>query len=296
MNVRLLRGLLFAYLGYQMLRASSVPTCTWPAEMLQSPARWATCPVGDRDWLNVEACGGTRPWKEQYGELGTVRRYPYWSDRRIREIAAHNNIKLERHWQLTIRSPTLSIFPQIEAAERFAAPQCDLIARRMGKGIGLRAVEDFVTPPSVDFAKGAGGLTVAFYKRQYTKKVDGKALVVHTWAKSSDGCRVEICLFGSIENYSGYQAGSQTEVPRWRSSSTEAIEEFVASRGTINESQYDEDEVMVVEIVRTVHLEGMASGKHVFRRLRSAEWFAEVYLDVELTKDRWDLTPSSNAT
>ena len=42
---------------------------------------------------------------------------------------------------------------------------------------------------------------------------------------------------------------------------------------------------MAVEILRTINNEGMIT-RHVRQRIAVAEWFAEVYKDVELDKDR----------
>jgi hypothetical protein len=39
------------------------------------------------------------------GELSTIRRYAYWSDRRIRDIAADNPIDLDRRWRTAFRTP-----------------------------------------------------------------------------------------------------------------------------------------------------------------------------------------------
>ena len=53
-------------------------------------------------------------------ELGAVRRYSYWSDRRVRDIAADNSIELERRWRLGFTTPALWQF----------APQAQLIEDR----------------------------------------------------------------------------------------------------------------------------------------------------------------------
>ena len=76
----------------------------------------------------------------------------------------------------------------------------------------------------------------------------------------------------------------------WSSSSTWSIEEFIANRGTESAPIYDDDESIAVEILRVFNNEGM-TGKYVFNRLAEAEWFAEVYKDVELDKQRWNLRP-----
>ena len=137
------------------------------------------------------------------------------------------------------------------------------------------------------FAKGRGPLTIASYKPWYSKK---KAVIAHTRTVGSDGCRVEVVLFGSLENCAGYLAGAKSASPGWSSSSTRDIERFIKSRATVNGGQYDDDESIAVEILRTVHNQGMVS-KYVFERSDSAEWFAEVFHDVVLDKDRWNLAP-----
>jgi len=130
-------------------------------------------------------------------------------------------------------------------------------------------------------------LTIASYKPWYSKK---KAVIAHTRTVGSDGCRVEVVLFGSLENCAGYLAGAKSASPGWSSSSTRDIERFIKSRATVNGGQYDDDESIAVEILRTVHNQGMVS-KYVFERSDSAEWFAEVFHDVVLDKDRWNLAP-----
>ena len=48
------------------------------------------------------------------GELGTICRYAYWSDRRIRSIATDNGIDLSRRWRLGFKTPVLGFLPQAE--------------------------------------------------------------------------------------------------------------------------------------------------------------------------------------
>jgi hypothetical protein len=57
---------------------------------------------------------------------------------------------------------------------------------------------------------------------------------------------------------------------------------------------YDDDEEIAVEILRLINNENM-TGKYVFQRFPSAEWFAQVYHDVELDKDRWHFRPGDSA-
>jgi len=192
------------------------------------------------------------------GELGTVRRYSYWSDRRVRDIAADNNIDLNRHWQLGFKTPALGLLPQAEVTKERRAVQRHEIALRVERAIGQIAVEDFVTPPPAAYVKGCSGVTFAAYTRWYgeKKKAKRKAVVIHTRTKSSNGYRVKICFFASIENCAGYLSGSEAEAPMWSSSSTGVIEEFIANQGKRKAELYDDDESIAVEILRTINNQG----------------------------------------
>ncbi len=221
------------------------------------------------------------------GELGTVWRYAYWSDSRVRDIAGDNGIDLDRRTRTAFRTPLFGLLPQAERSQEHGALQRHEIAERIGRAIGQVAVEDFVTPPPTAFAKGYGEVTIAVYERwSAPKKAMRKAVIAHTRTKASDGCRVEICLFGSVQNCAGYMSESKANVPTWRSSSTWAIEEFIDNLGRKPAPVYDDDESIAVEILRTINLEGM-TGRHVRQRIAQAQWFAEVYKDVELDKSRW---------
>jgi hypothetical protein len=225
------------------------------------------------------------------GELGAINRYLYWSDRRVRNITADNNIDVDDRWRLALRSPAFKLLPQAEVTKERRAVQRHEVALRVERAIGQRAVEDFVTPPPVAFAKGCGKVTFAEYTPWHVKKgAKRQAVIIHTRTESSSGCRVEICLFASIENCASYLPGSDAQAPMWSSSSTPFIEEFIANQGRKKAQLYDDDEEIAVEILRVFNNEGMIN-RFVFNRNASADWFAEVYHDVELDKDRWHFRP-----
>jgi len=235
------------------------------------------------------------------GELGTIWRYPYWSDRRVRGIAADSNIDLSSRLQLGITSPALLGAPQLQLTREPAAVQRHEMALRLERSIGQLAVEDLATPPPARFVKGRGPITFAAYTRCYPeaaylrqgsskRKARTKGVVIHTHAESSDGTRVEICLFASIENCAGFLLADQAPAPGWSSSSSEIIEEFLAFQGKRTASLYDDDESIAVEILRTINNQGMTDS-HVFKRIDSADCFAEVYHDVVLDHTRWNLEP-----
>ena len=191
-------------------------------------------------------------------------------------------------------SITTRFLPQAELAEERRTVQRHEVALRLERAIGQLAIEDFVTPPPARFVKGSGPVTLAAYTRWHPRnKAERKGIIVHTRTVSSNGSRVELCLFGSIENCADFLSTSTVEAPIWSSSSTWAIEEFIDHRGTRAAPIYDDDESIAVEIIRVFNNEGM-TGKYVFKRIPLAEWFAEVYKDVELDKERWDQRPSGD--
>jgi hypothetical protein len=225
------------------------------------------------------------------GELGTIRRYAYWSDRRVRSIAADNEIDLDRRLRFTLRSPMLGMLPQAEVTKERRAVERHEVAQKMERAIGQLAVHDFVTPPRAAFVKGCGEITLAAYTNVHTEtKSERKGMIAHTRIVSTNGIRVEACLFGSMENCAGYLSNGEPGAPMWSSSSDWAIAEYIDNRGTKPAPVYDDPESIAVEILRVFNNEGM-TGKYVFKRFASAEWFAEVYEDVELDKTRWNLKP-----
>jgi hypothetical protein len=124
--------------------------------------------------------------------------------------------------------------------------------------------------------------------------VDGnEAVILHTRTISTTGCRVEVILFGSIDNCAGYIRGSEVKAGYWRASSTRAIEIFIKDRGIKPAPIYDDDQSIAVEILRVINMEGMTKGK-AFQCYPAAEWFAEVYKDVELGPDRWNFRPGDS--
>ena len=231
------------------------------------------------------------------GELGAVWRYSYWSDQKVRDIAADNAIDLDRRWHTALRTPAFGFLPQGEAAKERGSMQRHEIATKVETAVGQLAVADFVTPPPTRYIKGLGEVTFSVYTRWSDggkKKAKGKGVIVHTTSIASDGCRVEICLFGSIENCAGHLSDPKvSDPPLWRASSTWAIEEFIENLGLKPAPIYNDDQSIAVEILRTINNEGM-TGRHVNRRIESAEWFAQVYKDVELDASRWNLKPEAD--
>jgi hypothetical protein len=218
----------------------------------------------------------------------------YWSDRLIRRIAVDNDIALERRlrWASRIKAPAvweLEVSPQGRSLPR------NEIARKIEAAIGELAVADFVTPPPVRYAKGIGQILFSQFVGVSTVN---EGIVAHTSVSSSDGHRVEVCMFGSVDNMAGYAGAHDRTTEGWVSSAAPAIFAFLESRGTINQSQWDDPEAISVEAFKIATKQGITpeseEGKPWTRGFTlshadDSEWLAEIYSDVELDQSRWNL-------
>jgi hypothetical protein len=230
------------------------------------------------------------------GELGVIRRYAYWADRRIRDIASDNGISLERRTNWKARTAAIPLLGSLEFAREARTLDRAEVAHRIETAIGDRAVQDFVTPPPVEFAKGVGRVEFAQFTGGTEKR---QGVVLHTTSRSSTGVRTEVCLFGSVENTADYVGGADKPPAGWSSSAARAIEEYVRSRCTINNSQWDDPESIAVEALVIATEQGVTGtwDEHANKpwtrgftlgQATESEWFAQIYSDVELDKDRWN--------
>jgi hypothetical protein len=125
---------------------------------------------------------------------------------------------------------------------------------------------------------------------------------MHVRKVNSLGHRADICLFGSMSNFTGYIQKADCNPSGWTSSAWYAIDELLQTRGQQNTSQWDDEESRAVEALKIADGQGITGhvGEHKDRpwtrgftigSADDAEWLAEIYVDVELTKDRWDFSP-----
>ncbi len=223
-----------------------------------------------------------------------IRRYAYWSDRRIRQIAADNGIPLERRlrWTSKLKVPFIG---ELEIREEGRTLRRNEIIRRIEEAIGEFAVGDFVTPPQVRFAKGIGRILFSQFVGISTIN---EGIVAHTSVCSSNGCRVEVCMFGSMENMADYVGAHDPTTGGWVSSAAPAIFAFLENRGASNRSQWDDPESIAVEALKIATKQGVVPDSEdgnpwtrgfTLSHTDDSEWFAEIYADVELDKSRWDL-------
>jgi hypothetical protein len=229
------------------------------------------------------------------GELGVIRSYAYWSDRRIRDIASANGIALERRVSWKAKTASVPLIGSLEFAQEARTLDRAEVARRIETAIGDLAVQDFVTPPPVAFAKGVGHVEFAQLAGVAEKR---QGVVMYTNTRSSTGVRVDVCLFGSLENTADYVGGSDQPPAGWSSSAARTIARYIQSRGTINNSQWDDPESLAVEALKIATEQGMTGtwDEHenkpwtrgfTLGHATESEWFAQIYSDVVLDQDRW---------
>ena len=163
----------------------------------------------------------------------------------------------------------------------------------------LEKAQDLITPPPASFAKGVGHIEFARFAGSYA---EGEGALMHIQTRNSLMARVDVCLFGSMDNFWGCIQRADYNPAGWTSSAWYAIEELLDSRGQENTSQWDDEESRAVEALKIALGQGITThiGDHKDRpwtrgftigSAKSAEWFADIYVDVELTKDRWDFSP-----
>lgn len=225
-------------------------------------------------------------------ELGQIRKYIYWSHRRITEIAESNNIALTQSLAFTVTAALPGV--QAGATKEPRELMRHEIAEKIEEAIGQLAVEDFVTPPPAQFAKGVGHVEFA---RDALNAGPEMGAVMHVQAMSSDNSRVHVCLFGSMENFIGYIRDADFKAQGWSSSEFVAIRELIISHGEAK-PRYGDDEALAVNALGLVQRQGITGtyaeheGKpwtrgYTVGSADEAEWMVEVYKDVELTKERW---------
>lgn len=235
------------------------------------------------------------------GELGAVRKCYYWSDRKVREIATNNDISLSTRRRWSLKTPSVPYVGQVEVGEQQRNLQRNEVANKIETAIGHQAVQDLVTPPPAHFAKGINHIEFARFAGSYAAN---DAALMHIQTRSSLDTRADICLFGSMDNFWGRIQRADYNPDGWTSSAWYAIEELLDSRGRANTSQWDDEESRAVEALKIALGQGITThiGEHKDRpwtrgftigSAEDTEWFAGIYVDVELTKDRWDFPPWS---
>lgn len=217
---------------------------------------------------------------------GDISRYIYWSNRRIRSIARDNGIALNKSWRLsTVTSPESIAgipVPQAEFAPTGPSEQDRrAMAKRIRKALEKHTAKTFNSPSPAQFANGVS--QVAFARFDSLPGVR-PAVMLHTRSRGSIGQRVDVCLFGSLDNMEGFQAAEVSQ--GWYDSSWFAIAERLQDSNPRDAFRDDPKALAVTALgLALVHCRGRRSLGHEL----TCEWFAEVYVDVVLDEGHEEL-------
>ncbi|MFE6488661.1 hypothetical protein ACFVGN_37815 [Streptomyces sp. NPDC057757] len=227
-----------------------------------------------------------------------VGRYVYWSDRAVQRVAEENGIELagRRSWSFGLS--LIGLQGGFGSKQRMTRNRLEE-ARRVLRHIGSAATESLDTEPEAAYVRGVGKVEFAEFAAWHTQD----AALVHVQVRNVHGQRIDLCLFGSMDNLRGF-GPSDGFADGWTSSAAPAVEELLRTRGRQNTSQWNCQESRSVEALKIVLDQGFssASGEHAGRpetrgftigHAGHCEFFAEIYTDVVLDPARWNLDGES---
>jgi hypothetical protein len=211
-------------------------------------------------------------------------KYPYFSDGRTSRYLSDNGITIP-HTALTFTSPSLSGLPTISRTTTDVGDSGRAkIAKIIEKDLGSRAVTRFNVPRPIGYARGSHRLIFGEF-RTLPEVPPRKPALLWTAADydADDRHSVAICLFGSMNNFTEYiQGAPQASTNHWSSSSAPSVLGFLRSRGKVFDNYANTEDRMAMEalhIAVTQRSLGLVSGY-----ADPADWLAELYLDVDLTR------------
>ncbi|MHA6763354.1 hypothetical protein [Streptacidiphilus sp. PAMC 29251] len=228
-------------------------------------------------------------------------RFYYWSDRAVQSLAEDNGVELGGYprRQATVGA-TVMHFPisaQVQGAfssgEQKTRNRLEE-AKRITEAMGSKATEALARPPKAQWVWTMGRVTLS--KMIHYAKNDG--LLFHLQTTNRAGQRIDVCLFGSMDNLHG-SGPLDSFTGGWYSSAYHAVQELLETQGLVNTSQWDDPESLSVEVLRIALEDGWLPNSRPGRpetrgrtilRAEACELMAEVYSDVVLTEARWSLT------
>ncbi|MFD4257686.1 DUF7019 family protein [Streptomyces sp. NPDC058534] len=219
-------------------------------------------------------------------------KFLYWSNRRVQMVAGDNGVGVgpAARWTMGVNLGILN--GQLQASESLNSGRARL-ADRVTRALADETEVSFARPPAATWTRGLGPVHFSTFVGMGTGP---NAVVLHTRAKDPDGRQVDICLFGSKEHLRPFQV---TEVYDDSHSSSEAsaVMDLIRRRGTPGDPTTGDDDLQYLarEALKiAAHYEDCPTNRDepYLARLRmneaaSCEWFAEVYLDLILSRDRW---------
>ncbi|MFJ7244567.1 hypothetical protein ACIQWA_07925 [Kitasatospora sp. NPDC098652] len=225
-------------------------------------------------------------------------RYRYWSERQIRALGRDNGLHLGSSWRLSTASTPSSLFgislpvvgiQRAEGRERSRKQVADRLVRALRGRIAVTYDE-----PQVLLASGVGKVAFSAFTDGPARE---KGIVLHARTENGSGQRVDLCLFGSVDNMADFSAGEAVEGSS--SSAWYAVAELLTSRGARNSSQWDEPGLAIeaLKIALGDRERGEDGSPHepwirpwALGHATDVEWLAVIYSDVTLDPERWNFS------
>jgi len=232
------------------------------------------------------------------GELGGSVTYLYWSERRVERILADNGLQIPAR-SIKVATPSVySLAPTVEYTSSGRTPQRSSIAELVERSLGQAVISNFDSNSGPRYAKGVGTLVFGEFINDfedYEKGINRRGLIFSSCDYgSSDKDSVAICLFGSMDNFADYvQSNSTPSESGWTSSAAPSVLDFLAGKWTDAVDEPSREEI-AIEALKIADSQGMTGGTREpplkgWRRSFTygdiqniAEWFAEIYIDVDL--------------
>jgi hypothetical protein len=218
-----------------------------------------------------------------------TRKYLYWSGQQIAAVARDHEVEIPG-------APPVRADEASTRRARRLVLECEPrrwdrndTALKIEMAVGRRAVWDFVSPPPTRFAKGRGTIVLS----ELAYELDNPAMgMAFTSTTASNGCRVAVCLFCGLANFSEVLTDVTPHVKGWSAPSSRVVSEFVRSRCAIVDPCWGDIPALVAEILRISVRQGEEEFEpHTLTRpwhrgftyghiSDLGEWFAEIYCDV----------------
>ncbi|MFE2548874.1 hypothetical protein ACFXGI_10055 [Streptomyces sp. NPDC059355] len=168
------------------------------------------------------------------------------------------------------------------------------VADRLTAAARRQTAVTYQEPHPVLFATGLGAVAFSAFTDGPARD---KGVVLHTRTRNAVGQRVDLCLFGSLDNTLDFRRGEALEGSS--SSAWYAVAELLQSRGRRNTSQWD-DHGLAVEALSIAlndreradnpdHDDAPWTRPLALGHAADAEWFAVIYSDITLDPARWHL-------
>ncbi|MFF0740654.1 hypothetical protein ACFYVL_09650 [Streptomyces sp. NPDC004111] len=169
-------------------------------------------------------------------------------------------------------------------------------AKRVEKVLGRALTTDLSAPPPALFIRASGRVNFAQFMGMYAKN---PGALLHLRTYNGSGRQVDLCLFGSMDNVSGFGPWDDFE-NGWVSSEAPAIEQLLQAEGAVS---LDEDpQYLALEALKIALRQGSSGPDEQHAGRPETRGFTvghsgectvllKVYTDVVVDRERWSFHP-----